>query len=446
MPLPKLSVLLPNYNHAQFVGHALQAMLAQTVQPLEIIVIDDGSSDNSLQVLETFARRHAHIRLLRNDTNRGVNYTLNRALKEARGEYIYGAAADDQVLPGFFERSLRLLASHPQAGLCCSFPSRIDSITGTVTQHALPWSRHECFLSPQDLAAVMRGYAVPGHASIARRDALLEVGGWNARLQWYTDWYALQVIAFRRGVCFIPATMALFRSSLASFYSTGVRNWELQSQAVEHLLQRLQSPECRDVVGLFRKSGVMHEIGLDAVRVLALRPELRTPLVLELLRPSILKGAGRLLRDRNRQIRAGAAALIGEFGAAGWKSLPRLVAARNDSDPAVRLAVAVATGHVFGSEDRPGKRLAARTVVSALEAGHYVLGHLKVAVRPAAAWLFQALHSRLYGRVDHLEADFVECSSSFDKQREQLWRELQAFREGLDAQATDQRDRPSRAA
>lgn len=446
MTLPKLSVLLPNYNHAQFVGQALQAMLTQTVQPMEIIVIDDGSSDNSLQVLEAFARRHAHIRLLRNDTNRGVNYTLNRALREARGEYIYGAAADDQVLPGFFERSLRLLARYPQAALCCSFPSRIDSITGTVTQHALSWSRHECFLPPERLATVMRGSAVPGHASIARRDALLEVGGWNAELQWFTDWYALQVIAFRRGVCFIPATMALFRSSLASYYSTGVRNWELQSHAVEHLLSRLQSPECRDVTGLFQKSGVMAEIGLDAVRVLAIRPELRTPLVLELLRPSILNGAGRLLKDRNRRIRAGAAALIGEFGSAGWRSLPRLVAARGDSDPAVRLAVAVATGHVFGSEDRAGKRLAARMVVGTLAASHYLLRHLKVALRPSAAWLFQALHFRLYGRADRLERDFVECGSSFVKQREQLWRELQAFREELEVQTIDNRDRPSQAA
>lgn len=446
MSLPKLSVLLPNYNHAQFVGHALQAMLAQSVQPMEIIVIDDGSSDNSLQILESFARRHPHIRLLRNETNRGVNYTLNRALKEARGDYIYGAASDDQVLPGFFERSLRLLAKHPEAALCCSYPSRIDSITGTVTEHPLPWGRKECYLPPDRLAQIMRGHAVPGHASVARRDAMLDVGGWNAQLRWFTDWYALQVIAFRRGACFIPATLALFRSSLASFYSTGIRNWELQSQAIEHLLLRLQSPECQDVIDRFKASGVIREIGLDAVRVLALRPELRTPVAMDLLRPVILKGAGRLLRDRNRQIRAGAANLIGEFGSAAWGSLPWLVGARHDSDPAVRLAVSVATGHVLGSHGRLVNGPAKRVVLGTLATGHDLLGRVKLAVRPAASWFYRTMHMRLYGRLDDLETDFVECGDSFAKQREQMWRDLQSFRDRLDTQAVDDRDRPTQAA
>src|SRR5436190_4062288 len=146
--LPTFSVLLPNYNHAHFVGHALKAILAQSIQPTEIIVIDDGSTDESLQEIEPFVDRHSHIRLLRNEANRGVNYTLNRALGEAKGEYIYGAAADDQVLPGFFERSLRLLAKHPQAALCCSYPSRVDAVTGSVTPNALGWSDEECYLPP----------------------------------------------------------------------------------------------------------------------------------------------------------------------------------------------------------------------------------------------------------------------------------------------------------
>ena len=106
-----LLVVLPNYNHAKFIGRALAALLAQARAADEIIVIDDGSTDDSMRVIERFAAKAPSINVLVNPSNRGVIPTLQRGLQAARGKYLYFAAADDFVLPGFLNR--RCAGSRP---------------------------------------------------------------------------------------------------------------------------------------------------------------------------------------------------------------------------------------------------------------------------------------------------------------------------------------------
>src|SRR5207249_4932927 len=83
-------------------------------------VMDDASTDDSVQVIESFAKRHPIIRLHRNERNLGVVSNINRGVDLALGDYLLTAAADDELVPGFFEKSLRLLGEYPRAGLSCT--------------------------------------------------------------------------------------------------------------------------------------------------------------------------------------------------------------------------------------------------------------------------------------------------------------------------------------
>src|SRR5277367_3518617 len=117
---PTVSVLLPNYNHAHFIGTALSALAAQTRPPHEILVIDDASTDDSLAVIESFMDELPQLRILRNPRNLGVNGALNRGLTEARGSHIVSSAADDWLEPEFVARLSEALAAHPEGRVCVS--------------------------------------------------------------------------------------------------------------------------------------------------------------------------------------------------------------------------------------------------------------------------------------------------------------------------------------
>src|SRR5437762_2359536 len=95
MSLPTLSVVVPNYNHAHYLPKCLAAILGQSLPPTEVIMIDDGSTDNSLEVLGQLAREHPNLHVHRNERNRGVVWTANRGIDLAQGDYLFFTAADD---------------------------------------------------------------------------------------------------------------------------------------------------------------------------------------------------------------------------------------------------------------------------------------------------------------------------------------------------------------
>jgi glycosyltransferase involved in cell wall biosynthesis len=111
--------VIPNFNHGAVVGEAIRAIAEQTPAADEIIVVDDGSTDNSVEVLQRLSEEIPRLLVLRLEENRGAIFALNHGLKHARGDYINFGAADDLVLPGLFAAMLEVLSAPPQAAFAC---------------------------------------------------------------------------------------------------------------------------------------------------------------------------------------------------------------------------------------------------------------------------------------------------------------------------------------
>lgn len=110
---PKVSVVMAVYNGAAFVREAIDSILHQTFSDFEFIIIDDGSSDDTPDVLQDYARADARVILLRNEHNLGLTRSLNRALHTTRGDYIARQDADDISLPARLETEVAVLESRP---------------------------------------------------------------------------------------------------------------------------------------------------------------------------------------------------------------------------------------------------------------------------------------------------------------------------------------------
>ena len=117
MKRPKVSVIIPNYNHARFLKRRLDTVLAQTYQDFEIIYLDDASTDNSAEVFAAYADNE-RIRSFVNDVNTGIpGKQWNKGVREARGEYVWIAESDDYTDEHFLEMLVPQLDAHPTAGL-----------------------------------------------------------------------------------------------------------------------------------------------------------------------------------------------------------------------------------------------------------------------------------------------------------------------------------------
>jgi len=121
---PKVSILLPTWNRADYLRECLQSLRTVTTDH-EIVIVDNGSTDHTADVVAAFAA-DSRIRYLRNDENIGPVRNFNRAFRAARGAYFCLLGDDDTVLPGNFEKKTALLDAHPEIGLVYSQWHRID--------------------------------------------------------------------------------------------------------------------------------------------------------------------------------------------------------------------------------------------------------------------------------------------------------------------------------
>lgn len=134
MAEPLLSVMIPTHNRKDFLRECVESVRV-TRADCEIVVLDNASSDETPQMMESLARTDPRIRYIRNESNIGTTANYNKAMKVARGKYICLLGDDDAVLPGNFEKKLALLEAHPQVGLVYSQALRMKGngeIEGTI--------------------------------------------------------------------------------------------------------------------------------------------------------------------------------------------------------------------------------------------------------------------------------------------------------------------------
>ena len=135
---PRISVLMAVYNGGSLLGPAIESILRQSEKRFEFLIVDDGSTDDSVATIERF--RDPRIRLIRHDTNQGLAASLNTGLAEARGEYIARLDADDLAMPGRLARQADYLDRHPELGLLGSNAIFVDEAGRRIDQSDYPRS------------------------------------------------------------------------------------------------------------------------------------------------------------------------------------------------------------------------------------------------------------------------------------------------------------------
>ncbi len=167
---PLVSILIPCYNAERWIEQAIASSLGQTYAPIEVVVVDDGSTDGSWQIIQQFGDRiHAVTQ-----PNQGGNAARNRLLQMSSGEWVQYLDADDYLLPTKVERQIQQLASQPNADVIYS-PSILEHWSATGShQEILP------IPTPHDPWILLARWYLPQTGSpLWRKQAIASVGGWK---------------------------------------------------------------------------------------------------------------------------------------------------------------------------------------------------------------------------------------------------------------------------
>ncbi|MCA9469033.1 MAG: glycosyltransferase [Nitrospira sp.] len=201
--LPLVSVVVPVYNASSYIRQTLSGILCQTYQPIEVIVVDDGSTDASPNILGEYGERIILIR----QHNQGVCIARNAGIARSRGEYVALCDSDDIWLPDKLERQMKIAMKYPKVGIiACAFES-IDAMGQTLPRPSRKSALHN---RPISLQAILlrEGNVIGISTAVVKREILEITGGFEARYSvvrskdydlWvrasdYTEFYILSTV------------------------------------------------------------------------------------------------------------------------------------------------------------------------------------------------------------------------------------------------------------
>ncbi|HET6426374.1 MAG TPA: glycosyltransferase family A protein [Planctomycetaceae bacterium] len=247
-----LSVILCNYNHGKYVGRALEAILSQSRPAEQVIVVDDGSTDDSVQIIGEWAARFPVIKFLQNEQNRGWHASSARALTVVSGDYIYSAAADDIVLPGFFEAVCRLLDQHPGVGIACTKVVAVTSAGDRISVDGYQHLPHAGAVSPAEYLRLCLDGESPTHslscATVYRREWLQRAGGWRKELGSWGDTFAIRVIGLQTGMAYAPVEGVAFTHSPGGMSQSTLQTPFKLLSILRRAAELMRSPEFAGVL------------------------------------------------------------------------------------------------------------------------------------------------------------------------------------------------------
>jgi glycosyltransferase involved in cell wall biosynthesis len=241
---------MPVYNAQEYLGEAIDCILAQTYEDWELICVDDGSRDASLTILHSYADRYAKVRVI-SRPNTGIVGALNDALEAARGEYIARMDADDWCAESRFQRQVEYMDEHHECVAVGSWVQRTDPF-GSPAGSQEPPTDHETI----DAGLLAGDASVLVHASLMMRaDALRAVGGWREGTDWVEDLdLFLRLTEFGR-VANLPAYLYVYRRHAQSVC---FKRYELMCRRLKDVLR--EAYERRGITDRYDESAVRPDL------------------------------------------------------------------------------------------------------------------------------------------------------------------------------------------
>jgi len=201
--MPRVSVIIPTYNRAKYISEAIGSIMSQTYNDYEIIVVDDGSTDNTKEVLKKYKEKIKYVC----QKNQGSAAARNRGVKESRGEFIAFVDSDDLLMPRCFELQVQALEKNPQAAFAYGKSGLVDE-GGRCIKKIFSTKKRRSGNIFEDL---LFGSCIRTDTAMFRKACFNDIGGYDKSLLRAQDWDMYLRMCKKYEVVFIDEVVAQYR-------------------------------------------------------------------------------------------------------------------------------------------------------------------------------------------------------------------------------------------
>lgn len=254
--LPKVSVMVPTYNHRQFISECLDSILNQNYPNLEIVVADDASTDGSQEIIKEYEKKYPAIfKVILAEKNTGVTINCNRAFFACTGKYIAFTSGDDVMESGKLNKQISLMEQHPDCIISHHEIEVFDSRTGKqICYYPGHFSQH---LREEGIETIIK-CELSTCSIVARRDACPPTG-YDVRIPVCSDWLFFIETAARGGkILYIPEVLLRYRRhdnnvSIKIDNTDLLTSIEIVRQKYPHLAEKVKHQKIKLILRQFIK-------------------------------------------------------------------------------------------------------------------------------------------------------------------------------------------------
>ena len=254
----EVSIIIPCYNYARYLPASIDSILHQDYPHYEVILIDDGSSDTTWDIMQTYAARYPHFRAFKHETNQGIFKANKRGWDEARGKYLHFFSADDLYHPTCLPKVMHLFQENPHLGLVCTDIAYFHDHTQEITEKKLlKTCRTPRLFSRNEMIPIFQStnFWIPGLTCVVKQETLHKYGHLDPKLENISDWFCFHKIALFEGVGYIPETLISMRLHDQTYTSRVKRNKKRRRATYRYLLQLID--ENQEIREPFKEAGLL---------------------------------------------------------------------------------------------------------------------------------------------------------------------------------------------
>lgn len=239
--MPRLSVVIPSFNHKQYVQQCVDSVLRQAYREFEVIVVDDGSTDGSLDIL----RAYGDAITLICQANRGTQAARNAAIAASSGELIAILDSDDFWLPHKLAAQVALFEARPELGLVYAFA---DTVNPAGERTSIGWHLGAAVTHPAGaLAQLLLGCHVPALTAVFRRTCIDDVGLFDESLLGSGDWDLWIRIAARYPIACVEQVLACYRIHPTNTTKLLFRTKAIRTEHTQVLHKAFELPQVKSL-------------------------------------------------------------------------------------------------------------------------------------------------------------------------------------------------------
>lgn len=243
--MPRVSICIPTYNTARYLPRAIESVLEQDFTNFELVICDDGSTDNTPEIC--WGYKDPRIRYIRLPGKSGQASNFNRCIREAGGEYLTILHADDYFLPGFIANRVSKLDGDPRVGFVFGAVRVVDA-EGKLLSESGRWAEDRSFVKGGLVEPLLFGCILSPPSLMVRMALVKEVGLFRTDLTWGHDWEWAIRLAENAGAYYVSEPMSAYRVHDASGTAeqlNAAKNGRQERRILQETLARLSQTDRR---------------------------------------------------------------------------------------------------------------------------------------------------------------------------------------------------------